>query len=146
MNNILNIDRMDYIMLLQLHAPTIQGFRVHPNLNLSQVWHHIPKQFEVGGVMCGKEVNNIGEIHSLTLVPSLLPHQDAYYFDTNVYKHKQVYCGQYDILGSFHTHPYNLTHPSTQDRSVSQQLQVPGCVFTPNNLSCYHGWKDIPLH
>lgn len=123
--------------IIAVSQPNIMDFR--------STYHSSPSEvLEMGGIMCGKRHGDVGEIHRLVWIPSLMPANDTYTFDSRVVRFPEIHCGNEDFVGMFHTHPSHATQPSTQDMKVSDELNVPGCVLT-DRIRCYRGYRELPV-
>lgn len=113
------------------------------NLNTKNIYSRLSKTLEYGGILCGNQVGNVATVDKIIYIPSLTPLNNAYHFDKNfLLNNANMYCGNKEYIGTWHSHPSQETYPSEQDRRVSHNMKKIGCILT-DKLFCYNGWKNI---
>lgn len=100
---------------------------------------------EVGIWACGKLINDILHLTNGILSPSSGFDANSFQYNpANIPSIERSACNQGSkIVGLLHTHPDGNHFPSKQDRRVSKEMSMLGCVIGSVRNGCFFGERDI---
>lgn len=107
----------------------------------------IQKRKEMGIYVCGKEQKDNIVLTDGMLKSSNSPDEQKFTFDIENHPSlERTICDGYgNLMALAHTHPDGNSQPSRQDRYVSKNIHLMGCLVGLDDIKCFYGDKDYSV-